>query len=124
MADRWLSRAERYRALAVEFLQRGYYPEACLFAQQAAEFLLKGRLIEAIGSRPYTRSVYHLVKLLYESLGRGLDAEVVRCAKYLTEQYVGSRYPDARMLEHDREDAEECIKCLEVVWNSVQKDTA
>mgnify|MGYP001626454780 CR=1 FL=1 len=121
VAERWFRRGERYKALAYEFYQRGLYPEACFFAQQAAEFLLKGRLIEATGSRPYTHSIYHLVKMLFEALGAELGEGVARCAKYLTEQYIGSRYPDARMLDYDRWDAEQCIKCLEEVWRSVEK---
>jgi len=123
VAERWYRRGERYKALAHEFHQRGLHPEACFFAQQAAEFLLKGRLIETTGSRPYTHSVYHLVKMLSEVLGTELEEDVARCAKYLTEQYIVSRYPDARMLDYDREDAEQCIKCLEKIWTSVEKNT-
>jgi len=74
-------------------------------------FLLKGRLVEATGSRPYTL-YYHLVKMLFETSGAELEEGVARCAKYLTYQYIGSRYPDARMLDYDRDDAELCIKCL------------
>jgi len=106
--------------LALELLQRGFYAETCFFAQQAAEFLLKARLIELTGSRPYTHSVLHLLELLARLLGREMGGDVVRCAKYLTEQYVASRYPDARLLDHDRADAEECIRCLELIHGVVQ----
>ncbi|WP_252901122.1 HEPN domain-containing protein [Vulcanisaeta sp. JCM 14467] len=31
MASRWYARAERYRALSRDMLNRGFYPEACFF---------------------------------------------------------------------------------------------
>lgn len=40
-------------------------------------------------------------------------------APNLTEQYIASRYPDARMLEYDRGDGEECIKCMEELFHAV-----
>ncbi|AAL64272.1 HEPN domain-containing protein [Pyrobaculum aerophilum] len=119
MAHRWYSRAGRFRALASEFLRRGFYPEACFFAQQSAEFYLKGKLIEVTGARLYTHSILQLLTVLYQTLGRELSEELVRCAKYLTEQYIGSRYPDARMLEYDKDDAEQCIKCMEMIFTNV-----
>lgn len=115
MAQRWYLRAERYKALASEFFHRGFYPEACFFAQQSAEFYLKGKLIEATGARLYTHSILQLLTTLYQTIGKELSEELARCAKYLTEQYIGSRYPDARMLEYDKDDAEQCIKCMEII---------
>lgn len=89
------------------------------FAQQAIELYLKGKLVELTGSRPYTYSILQLLSLLAQTLGVAVDVELARCAKYLTEQYIGARYPDARMLEHDRDDAEECIRCMTAIWGRV-----
>ena len=119
MGTKWIARAERYRQLSEEFFHRGFYPEACFFAQQAADFYLKGRLVELAGIRPYTHSILHLLKLLAQVGGLQLDDAMVKCAKYLTEQYIGSRYPDARMLEYDREDAEECLRCMSAILGRV-----
>ena len=105
--------------LARDMVSRGFYPEACLFAQQAAEFYLKGLLIKLTGSRPYTYSVLHLLRSYLSLLGREPDENVAMCAKLLSEQYIGARYPDARLLEYDRDDAEMCLKCLEVVLHAV-----
>ncbi|MEZ0319431.1 MAG: HEPN domain-containing protein [Pyrobaculum sp.] len=105
MGARWMARAERYRQLSEEFFNRGFYPEACFFAQQAAEFYLKGKLVELTGARPYTHSILHLLKLLAQAKEVQIDDALAKCAKYLTEQYIGSRYPDARMLDYDRDDA-------------------
>ncbi|MGC8544158.1 MAG: HEPN domain-containing protein, partial [Vulcanisaeta sp.] len=35
------------------------------------------------------------------------------------EQYIGSRYPDVRMLDYDKDDAEDCLRCMEMVMNYV-----
>lgn len=115
MATRWIERAKRYYGLAVEMLERGLYPEACFFAQQAVEFFLKGIAVDRTGARPYTYSILALLRAL------GIDAggEAFRCAKFLTEQYIASRYPDARMLEYDRDDGEECVKCMELLFRYV-----
>ena len=100
-------------------VNRGFYSEACFFAHQAVEFYIKGRLIELTGSRPYTHSIVALLEQLLSILQRRPSDEVVRCAKLLTEQYIGSRYPDARMLDYDRGDAEECLRCMELVLSNV-----
>ena len=119
MASRWYARANRYRELSRDMLGRSYYPEACFFAQQAVEFYLKGRLIELTGSRLYTHSIVTLLRQVASVLNKPLSDDIIRCAKLLTEQYIGSRYPDARMLDYDRADAEDCVKCMEMVMNYV-----
>lgn len=119
MAQRWHDRAERYRSLSKEFAQRGFYPESCFFAHQAVEFLLKGRLIELSGSRPYTHSILALIRQLSSLMNKELSEDVTKCAKVLTEQYIESRYPDAKMLDYDRGDAEECVRCMELVFSYV-----
>ncbi len=100
-------------------VDRGLYNEACFFAHQAVEFYIKGKLIELTGSRPYTHSIAALLEQLLGILQRRPNGEVVKCAKLLTEQYVSSRYPDARMLDYDRDDAEECLRCMELVLSNV-----
>ncbi|MGC9136365.1 HEPN domain-containing protein [Caldivirga sp.] len=119
MSSRWFNRAERYRELSRDMVNRGLYDEACFFAQQAVEFYIKGKLIELTGARPYTYSIVALLEQLLSILQRKPRGEVIKCAKTLTEQYISSRYPDARMLDYDRDDAEECIKCMELVLSNV-----
>jgi len=116
--EKWIERAKRYAALAREMATRGFYPEACLFAQQAAELYLKGLLIKATGARPYTHSILHLLRSYLALSGREPGEEEARCAKLLTEHYLGARYPDARMLEYDAKDAEECLRCMDAVLNA------
>jgi len=116
--EKWVERAMRYATLAREMAARGFYPEACLFAQQAAELYLKGLLIKATGARPYTHSILHLLKSYLALSGREPGEEETKCAKLLTEHHLGARYPDARMLEYDDKDAKECLRCMDAVLNA------
>ena len=117
VAERWFRRAERYRELAEEMAGRGFYAEACFFAQQAAEFALKGLILALSGARPYTHSIYALLRIA----GIGAGEDLTRCAKLLTEQYIAARYPDARVEEYDELDAEECLRCMRVILRAVEK---
>ncbi|WP_243679055.1 HEPN domain-containing protein [Vulcanisaeta distributa] len=90
-----------------------------LFAQQAAEFYLKGKLIELTGSRLYTYSIVTLLNQVASILSKPINNDLIRCAKLLTKQYIGSRYPDARMIDYDKDDAEDCLRCMEMVMNYV-----
>lgn len=93
MASRWYARAERYRTLSRDMLNRGFYPpRSMLFAQQAAEFYLKGKLIELTGSRLYTYSIVTLLNQVASILSKPINNDLIRCAKLLTKQYIGSRY--------------------------------
>jgi len=89
------------------------------FAQQAAEFYLKGKLIELTGSRLYTHSIVALLNQVISILNKPLSNDIIKCAKLLAEQYIGSRYPDVRMLDYDKDDAEDCLRCMEMVMNYV-----
>jgi HEPN domain-containing protein len=103
--------------VAHHMLDQGYYPEACFYAQQCIDFLLKGLMIKYIGARPYTHDLLVIYNSLKEYLRVDLDEEKLYCLKYLTEQYIGSRYPDARISEYGLDDARKCIMCLEELWN-------
>lgn len=117
MYVRWFDRAERYYRLAHELFERGYYPESCFYAQQSIEFLLKGLMIKFLGVRPYTHDLIMIYESIKEFINRELDDKLRRCLKFLSEQYMGSRYPDVRIIEYDIGEARECIECLEGLWN-------
>lgn len=117
MHTRWIKRAERYYELAHRMFELRYYPEACFYAQQCIEFLLKGLSIKYVGARPYTHDLLVMYSGLREYLGVDVDEGKLYCLKYLTEHYIGSRYPDARISEYDLDDARRCIECLEGLWN-------
>jgi HEPN domain-containing protein len=96
--------------------KRGAYDLACFLAQQSAEFLLKGVLIREVGARPLTHSLYEMAKRLALVRAVELSEDVAKCAKSLEEHYVQARYPDARLGPYERWEAEECLRCLEMLW--------
>ena len=68
----WIRKALRFRECAEEDLRGGKYDSVAFFAQQAAEFLLKGVLIT--GSRQLTHVVSELLAYLAKALGLYLRA--------------------------------------------------
>ena len=95
----WIRKALRFREYAEEDLRSGRYDSAAFFAQQAAEFLLKGVLIKLTGSRPLTHAVSELLAYLAKALGRPVPEDVARCAEALETHYIQARCPDARLSE-------------------------
>jgi HEPN domain-containing protein len=95
----WIRKALRSREYAEEDLRSGRYDSAAFFAQQAAEFLLKGVLIKLTGSRPLTHAVSELLGYLAKALGRPVPEDVMRCAEALEAHYIQARCPDARLSE-------------------------
>ncbi len=53
-----------------------------------------------------------------EKLGYAVSDTVRRCAKELGEHYTQARYPDARVTEYTREEAERVIECMEEILNA------
>ncbi|MET1159802.1 MAG: HEPN domain-containing protein [Thermoprotei archaeon] len=116
MYVKWIERAKRYYELAHRMFDLEYYPETCFYAQQCIEFLLKGLMIKYVGARPYTHDLLLIFNGLKEHLRINIGEEKLYCLKYLTEQYIGSRYPDARISDYGLDDARKCIECLEELW--------
>lgn len=114
--ETWLEKASRYREYAKRNFESGAYDLACFLAQQSAEFLLKALLIRETGARPLTHSLYEMARRLATLKNFELGDEVAKCAKALEQHYVQSRYPDARVGEYERWEAESCIKCMEALW--------
>jgi HEPN domain-containing protein len=95
--EAWIRKALRFREYAEEDLRSGRYDSAAFFAQQAAEFLLKGVLIKLTGSRPLTYAVSEL--LAYLARGRPVPEDMARCAEALEAHYIQARCPDVRLSE-------------------------
>jgi HEPN domain-containing protein len=94
--EAWIRMALRFGGYAEEEdLRSSRYDSAAFFAQQAAEFLLKG--VPITGSRPLTHAVSEL--LVYLALGRPVPEDVARCAEVLEAHYIQARCPDARLSE-------------------------
>ena len=121
MAEIWLNKARRFRDYAKEDLVNNRYDSAAFFAQQSVELLIKGLLIKFGGSRPITYSTSELLQYLMRLIGREAPQEVVRCAESLEQHYVQARYPDVRINDYRRWEAEEAVKCMDLVWDYVQQ---
>lgn len=78
-------------------------------------------LIKFGGSRPITHSTSELLQYLLKILGREAPQEVTRCAELLEQHYVQAHYPDARINDYRRWEAEEAIRCMDLVWDYVQQ---
>ena len=89
----WIRKALRFRDYAEEDLRSGRYDSAAFFAQQAAEFLLRGVLIKLTGSRPLTHAVSELLAYLAKTLEKPVPEDVMKCAEALETHYNTSKIP-------------------------------
>ncbi len=119
-AERWMAKAGRFEEEARDNLRSGRYDLACFSAQQASELRLKGLLITITGAKPYTHLLTELAEAL-QAAGIDVPEEVKRCCISLEEHYLQARYPDARMNEYRRDEAEEALKCMEVIGRFVEE---
>jgi len=56
-------------------MRRTLYDIACFSSQQAVELYLKGKIIAKSGSKPYTRSLVELLRII-EKLGYEVPEDV------------------------------------------------
>ena len=117
----WIRKALRFREYAEEDLRSGRYDSAAFFAQQAAEFLLKGVSIKLTGSRPLTHAVSELLAHLAKTLEKPVPEDVMKCAEALETHCIQARCPDARLNEYRKWEAEEAVKCMDAVWGYVRE---
>ncbi|MFP3174115.1 MAG: HEPN domain-containing protein [Vulcanisaeta sp.] len=104
-----------------EDLANNRFDSASFFAQQTIEMLFKGLLIKLTGTRPIIHSTAELLQYLAKTLNVQPLNDVMRCAEALEMHYIQARYPDARINDYRRWEAEEAIRCMEVVWSYVRE---
>ncbi|WP_291766878.1 HEPN domain-containing protein [Caldivirga sp. UBA161] len=121
MADPWVNKARRFRDYAREDLANNRFDSAAFFAQQSIELLFKGLLIKLGGSRPITHSTSELLQYLMKLLGKEAPPGIIRCVELLEQHYIQARYPDARINDYRRWEAEDAVKCMDLVWDYVQQ---
>ena len=107
-------RALKFEKNAKWNLEQGDYDLAVLHVEQAAQLMLKAKLLELIGDFPKTHNLVQLVKLLYEvskkeEVAKFLAKNKIRLAR-LTDAYLFSRYFTR---EFYREEAEEALSLLD-----------
>jgi HEPN domain-containing protein len=118
--DRWFAKAEIFFELAHESIGKMRFDFASFSAQQAVEFFIKGLLIKKIGAKAYSHSLIELIAAL-EATGISVPKEIKDCIKELGEHYLQARYPDARVTDYTKSEAEEAINCMEVTVDFLRK---
>jgi len=68
-----------------------------------------------------TNFTAELLQYLAKTLNVQPLNDVMRCAEALEMHYIQARYPDARINDYRRWEAEEAIRCMEVVWSYVRE---
>ena len=74
--------------------------------------------MEKSGLKPYTHSLVELLRIL-EGSGT-IYPRISKMHKKIGRTYTWARYPDARLTEYEREEAEEAIKCMERILEHVK----
>lgn len=111
----WMKRAEHDLSVGEDLAKRSWYPDACFFAQQAAEKALKAFL----RSRGAVIRGHRIEDLLEHSARCGLPVSDLLALtddlRELSDQYIAPRYPNfvgrtKRELEdYDEELSEACL---------------
>ena len=119
MSVDWFEKARRFFNSAELNFKNGLYDIASFSAHQAVEMLLKGLIVKKTGSKPFTHSLVELYEIL-ETIDIKFSDEIKSCLRTLTRHYTQSRYPDARIIDYDMEEAEEALNCMKKVFNYVE----
>ena len=105
----WFQRGDEFLEEAEGALSRGRYWFACFNSHQAAEFYLKGKLIELCGSYTFTHDLTVLARELSACYNVRIPDEILLATQFLSPHYTGSRYPGARSIFYDESLAKNCI---------------
>ena len=125
---RWHEAALHDLELAELLAERGFYSDACFYAQQTAEKALKA-FLRARGLSPWGHRVEELLRAAAEE---GLDVadllspDRIGQVKSLSDQYLAPRYPDfrermgLRLEDYTRERAQTLIELAREVLRRVE----
>ena len=123
-ASDWLKQARSSLNLARYSMKGEYYWAACFFAQQAAEYAVKG-LLASLGKEARGHSIY---ELLVEARGFNVSVsnELLSKARSLDRHYLHARYPNlyyvgAPMDYYTREDSEKALGEAEEIVRFCEK---
>ncbi len=119
MASNWFDRAKEFMEEAEFAFTREKYWLTCYYAQQVAEFALKGALLEKTGSYLFTHDLSDLLKSL-ESLVK-VKSELYLYADALSPHYTRARYPARDLVDYDKGDAERCLLYARKIYEFATK---
>lgn len=122
----WYKRARHDLEKARDDLERGWHPDACFYAQQACEKILKAYL----RSKGVVVRTHRIEELLLLAGNQGLDVDDLLkdgdVLEELSDQYLTPRYPNfrgrtARKLEdYDKSFAESCLRMVMKIWSRIE----
>ncbi|AFA40755.1 putative conserved protein related to C-terminal domain of eukaryotic chaperone, SACSIN [Pyrobaculum oguniense TE7] len=118
--DDWIERAASFMKMAYMAMRSGIYNQACFNAHQAVEMLLKGLIVEATGSHPFTHSLVELLEVL-KKVGKSVPEEAFREAEWLEPHYILARYPARGVKPYTEATAKRCISAMELIVGLVEK---
>ncbi|RLG58527.1 MAG: DNA-binding protein [Candidatus Hydrothermarchaeota archaeon] len=122
---KWITQANSDLNAAKDSLISQHYDWACFQAQQSAEKALKAYLYY----KGYTSIITHSLKELIRECGK-IEKEFLELkdqARFLDMFYIATRYPNGLVGElapsefYEKEDAEKCINCAELILKKVKK---
>lgn len=116
---RWLEKAEEHLRLAKLALEKGIYSLSCFHSQQAAEGTLRGVLVAFARVHLLTHSLSRLAEEA-KSL-KGLRLPPKDALEELEDHYLQARYPNARISQYDRGEAERAYAIAEGIVDECRK---
>jgi len=117
---RWLNKAEENLKVAETSYRNSFYAASCFHAQQAAELALKALIISRKGYQPFTHSLVELTMELYETPPHNFPT--LNELRWLQEHYLQSRYPNSRISDYSKEEAEKAIDIGRRVLDAVKRE--
>jgi HEPN domain-containing protein len=116
----WFERGTSFMKMAYIALRSGVYNLACFNAHQALEMFLKGLIVDATGSHPFTHSITELLEVL-KKLGREVPEELFREAEWMEPHYILARYPARGVKPYTEGTAKRCIAAMELIVSLVER---
>jgi len=123
-ALKWLKQGERDLVSSGNSCKSSDYEWSCFQAQQSAEKVLKSILYAKGYRKILTHSVFDLIREIGKFDQSFMDLK--KEAKVLDGVYITARYPDSIVGDlipseyFEEEDAEECIRCAELICSRVR----
>ncbi|MEA2035412.1 MAG: HEPN domain-containing protein [Euryarchaeota archaeon] len=123
-ALKWLKQGEKDLVSSGNSSKSSDYEWSCFQAQQSAEKVLKSILYAKGYRKILTHSVFDLIREINKFDPSFMDLK--KEAKVLDGVYITARYPDSIVGDlipseyFEKEDAEECIRCAELICNRVK----
>lgn len=114
---RWLTKAHENLRVAESATREGFYSAACFHSQQAAELALKGLILHKLGIQPLTHSLTELAERVSEV--EQLSLPSLEDLRWLQDHYLQARYPNARLSEYSRDEAERALRIAKKVLEEV-----